>query len=225
MLVHSLEVAQLAALMAVELGVNDTIAKRGGLLHDIGKAIDREMEGTHLELGRQVLEKYGEKREIIHAMECHHGDYDPTTVEAVLVNAADALSAARPGARREILENYVHRLERLESIANQMEGVSKSFAIQAGRELRIIVNSEKISDEQSIWLSRDVARKIENELQYPGQIKVTVIAEERRSTPIINGSQSRRVAESQRRRRTTLRLSETRDSETLRLSELDRETE
>jgi len=178
-LVHSLEVAQLAALMAVELGVNDTIAKRGGLLHDIGKAIDREMEGTHLELGRQVLDKYGEKREIIHAMECHHGDYDPQTVEAVLVNAADALSAARPGARREILENYVHRLERLESIANQMEGVSKSFAIQAGRELRIIVNSEKISDEQSIWLSKDVARKIESELQYPGQIKVTVIREMR----------------------------------------------
>jgi ribonuclease Y len=178
-LVHSLEVAQLAALMAVELGVNDTIAKRGGLLHDIGKAIDREMEGTHLELGRQVLEKYGEKRDIIHAMECHHGDYDPTTVEAVLVNAADALSAARPGARREILENYVHRLERLESIANAMDGVSKSFAIQAGRELRIIVNSEKITDEQSIWLSKDVARKIESELQYPGQIKVTVIREMR----------------------------------------------
>lgn len=178
-LVHSLEVAQLAALMAVELGVNDTIAKRGGLLHDIGKAIDREMEGTHLELGRQVLEKYGEKRDVIHAMECHHGDYDPTTVEAVLVNAADALSAARPGARREILENYVHRLERLESIANSMEGVSKSFAIQAGRELRIIVNSEKITDEQSIWLSKDVARKIESELQYPGQIKVTVIREMR----------------------------------------------
>ena len=178
-LVHSLEVAQLAALMAVELGVNDTIAKRGGLLHDIGKSIDREMEGTHLELGRQVLEKYGEKREIIHAMECHHGDYDPTTVEAVLVNAADALSAARPGARREILENYVHRLERLEGIANSMEGVAKSFAIQAGRELRIIVNSEKITDEQSIWLSKDVARKIESELQYPGQIKVTVIREMR----------------------------------------------
>jgi ribonuclease Y len=178
-LVHSLEVAQLAALMAVELGVNDTIAKRGGLLHDIGKAIDREMEGTHLELGRQVLDKYGERREVIHAMECHHGDYDPTTVEAVLVNAADALSAARPGARREILENYVHRLERLESIANSMEGVSKSFAIQAGRELRIIVNSEKITDEQSIWLSKDVARKIESELQYPGQIKVTVIREMR----------------------------------------------
>jgi ribonuclease Y len=178
-LVHSLEVAQLAALMAIELGVNDTIAKRGGLLHDIGKAIDREMEGTHLELGRQVLEKYGERREIIHAMECHHGDYDPTTVEAILVNAADALSAARPGARREILENYVHRLERLEAIANNMEGVSKSFAIQAGRELRIIVNAEKITDEQSIWLSKDVARKIESELQYPGQIKVTVIREMR----------------------------------------------
>jgi ribonuclease Y len=178
-LVHSLEVAQLAALMAVELGVNDTIAKRGGLLHDIGKAIDREMEGTHLELGRQVLEKYGEKREVIHAMECHHGDYDPTTVEAILVNAADALSAARPGARREILENYVHRLERLEGIANAMDGVAKSFAIQAGRELRIIVNAEKITDEQSIWLSKDVARKIESELQYPGQIKVTVIREMR----------------------------------------------
>jgi ribonucrease Y len=178
-LMHSLEVAQLAALMAVELGVDDSIAKRGGLLHDIGKSIDREMEGTHLELGRQVLEKYGEKRDVIHAMECHHGDYDPTTVEAVLVNAADALSAARPGARREILENYVHRLERLESIANSMDGVSKSFAIQAGRELRIIVNSEKITDEQSIWLSKDVARKIESELQYPGQIKVTVIREMR----------------------------------------------
>ena len=178
-LVHSLEVAQLAALMAVELGVNDTIAKRGGLLHDIGKAIDRELEGTHLELGRQVLEKYGEKREVIHAMECHHGDYDPTTVEAILVNAADALSAARPGARREILENYVHRLERLEGIANAMDGVAKSFAIQAGRELRIIVNAEKITDEQSIWLSKDVARKIESELQYPGQIKVTVIREMR----------------------------------------------
>jgi len=178
-LVHSLEVAQLAALMAVELGVNDTIAKRGGLLHDIGKSIDREMEGTHLELGRQVLDKYGEKREVIHAMECHHGDYDPTTVEAVLVNAADALSAARPGARREILENYVHRLERLEAIADNFDGVTKAFAIQAGRELRIIVNAEKMSDEQSIWLSKDVARRIESELQYPGQIKVTVIREMR----------------------------------------------
>ncbi|MEO8217992.1 MAG: ribonuclease Y [Acidobacteriota bacterium] len=178
-LVHSLEVAQLAALMAVELGVNSEIAKRGGLLHDIGKAIDREMEGTHLELGRQVLDKYGERREIIHAMECHHGDYDPQTVEAVLVNAADALSAARPGARREILENYVHRLERLEQIADNFEGVTKAFAIQAGRELRIIVNAEKLSDEQSIWLSKDVARRIESELQYPGQIKVTVIRETR----------------------------------------------
>jgi ribonuclease Y len=178
-LVHSLEVASLAALMAIELGANDTIAKRGGLLHDIGKSIDREMEGTHLELGRQVLEKYGEKRDVIHAMECHHGDYDPTTVEAVLVNAADALSAARPGARREILENYVHRLERLESIADSFDGVNKSFAIQAGRELRIIVNAEKLSDEQSIWLSKDVARRIESELQYPGQIKVTVIRETR----------------------------------------------
>ncbi|MGK2856316.1 MAG: ribonuclease Y [Thermoanaerobaculia bacterium] len=176
---HSLEVAQLSALMAVELGADEIIAKRGGLLHDIGKAIDREMEGTHLELGRQVLEKYGERREIIHAMECHHGDYDPTTVEAVLVNAADALSAARPGARREILENYVRRLEKLEGIATGVEGVQKAFAIQAGRELRIIVNAEKMNDEQSIWLSKDVARKIEAELQYPGQIKVTVIREMR----------------------------------------------
>jgi ribonucrease Y len=178
-LVHSLEVAQLASLMATELGANTEIARRGGLLHDIGKAIDREMEGTHLELGRQVLDKYGERREVIHAMECHHGDYDPETVEAVLVNAADALSAARPGARREILENYVHRLERLEAIADQLEGVQKAFAIQAGRELRIIVNAEKIGDEQAIWLSKDVARRIESELQYPGQIKVTVIRETR----------------------------------------------
>ncbi|MFN2441504.1 MAG: ribonuclease Y [Thermoanaerobaculia bacterium] len=178
-LMHSLEVAQLSALMATELGANSEIAKRGGLLHDIGKSIDREMEGTHLELGRQVLEKYGERREVIHAMECHHGDYDPETVEAVLVNAADALSAARPGARREILENYVHRLERLESIADSFDGVNKSFAIQAGRELRIIVNAERLTDEQSIWLSKDVARRIESELQYPGQIKVTVIRETR----------------------------------------------
>ena len=178
-LVHSLEVAQLSALMATELGVDTEIAKRGGLLHDIGKAIDREMEGTHLELGRQVLEKFGERREIIHAMECHHGDYDPQTVEAVLVNAADALSAARPGARREILENYVHRLERLEAIADSFEGVTKSFAIQAGRELRIIVNADRLSDEKAIWLSKDVARRIESELQYPGMIKVTVIRETR----------------------------------------------
>lgn len=178
-LMHSLEVAQLASLMATELGVNDEIARRGGLLHDIGKAIDREMEGTHLELGRQVLEKFGERRDVIHAMECHHGDYDPTTVEAVLVNAADALSAARPGARREILENYVRRLEKLESIADSFDGVNKAFAIQAGRELRIIVNADRITDEQSIWLSKDVARRIENELQYPGMIKVTVIRETR----------------------------------------------
>ena len=178
-LMHSLEVAQLAALMATELGASTEIAKRGGLLHDLGKAIDREMEGTHLELGRQLLMKYGERREVIHAMECHHGDYDPVSIEAVLVNAADALSAARPGARREILENYVHRLERLEAIADKMDGVQKAFAIQAGRELRIIVNAEKMSDEQSIWLSKDVARKIESELQYPGQIKVTVIRETR----------------------------------------------
>jgi ribonucrease Y len=176
---HSKEVAFLAGTMAAELRANIAVARRGGLLHDIGKAIDREMDGTHLQIGIDLLRKYGETEEVVHSMACHHGDYDPQTVEAILVNAADALSAARPGARREILENYVHRLERLESIANSMDGVSKSFAIQAGRELRIIVNAEKITDEQSIWLSKDVARKIESELQYPGQIKVTVIREMR----------------------------------------------
>ena len=158
---------------------NDQVAKRGGLLHDIGKAIDREMEGTHLQIGIDLLRKYGETEEVIHAMACHHGDYDPKTVEAVLVTAADALSAARPGARREILETYVQRLERLEAIASNFKGVQKTFAIQAGREIRIIVDCGKISDEQSIWLSKDVARKIEAELKYPGQIKVTVIRETR----------------------------------------------
>jgi ribonuclease Y len=137
------------------------------------------MEGTHLELGREMLRKYGESERVIHAMECHHGDYDPSSVEAVLVTAADALSAARPGARREILENYIKRLEKLEHLATDFKGVEKAFAIQAGRELRIVVESEKISDEEAIWLARDVARKIEAELTYPGQIRVTVIRETR----------------------------------------------
>lgn len=176
---HSREVGWLAANMAAELGVNAEIAKRAGLLHDIGKAIDREMEGTHLELGREVLRKFGESDEVIHAMECHHGDYEPRTVEAVLVNAADALSAARPGARREILETYVKRLEKLEHVADGFKGVQKAFAVQAGRELRIIVEATKVSDDEALWLSRDVAKKIEAELQYPGQIKVTVIRETR----------------------------------------------
>jgi ribonuclease Y len=176
---HSKEVAWLAGTMAAELKVNVQVAKRAGLLHDIGKAVDREMDGTHLEIGIDLLRKYGETEEVVHAMACHHGDYDPLTVEAVLVTAADALSAARPGARREILETYVKRLEKLEEIASSFKGVQKCFAIQAGREIRIIVDSKKIPDEQAIWLSRDIARKIEADLTYPGQIKVTVIRETR----------------------------------------------
>ncbi|HVT16484.1 MAG TPA: ribonuclease Y [Thermoanaerobaculia bacterium] len=176
---HSKEVAFLAGTMAAELRANIQVARRAGLVHDIGKAIDREMDGTHLQIGIDLLRKYGENEDVVHAMACHHGDYDPQTVEAVLVTAADALSAARPGARREILETYVKRLEKLEEIASGFKGVQKTFAIQAGREIRIIVDSGKISDEQSLWLSKDIARKIEAELTYPGQIKVTVIRETR----------------------------------------------
>ncbi len=176
---HSKEVAFLAAAMASELKVNPTVAKRAGILHDIGKAIDREVDGTHLELGIELLRKYGESEEVVHAMACHHGDYDPHSVEAVLVTAADALSAARPGARREVLEAYVKRLEKLEEIASSFKGVEKTFAIQAGREIRVIVDSGKLSDEQALWLSKDLARRIESELTYPGQIRVTVIREMR----------------------------------------------
>jgi ribonuclease Y len=176
---HSKEVALLAAAMAAELKVDVAVAKRAGLLHDLGKAIDREVDGTHLELGIELLRKYGESEDVVHAMACHHGDYDPKTVEAVLVTAADALSAARPGARREVLESYVKRLEKLEEIANGFKGVEKSFAIQAGREIRVIVDSGKLGDEQALWLSKDIARKIESELTYPGQIRVTVIREMR----------------------------------------------
>jgi len=176
---HSMEVAWLSHHMAAELGADAQVAKRAGLVHDIGKAVDREMDGTHLELGRELLRKHGETDAVIHAMECHHGDYDPHSVEAVLVTAADALSAARPGARREILENYIKRLENLESMATDFKGVEKAYAIQAGRELRIVVESEKLSDEDAIWLARDVAKKVEAELTYPGQIRVTVIRETR----------------------------------------------
>jgi ribonuclease Y len=176
---HSKEVAFLAGTMAAELKANVQVARRAGLVHDIGKAIDREMEGTHLQIGIDLLRKYGETEEVVHGMACHHGDYDPQTVEAVLVTAADALSAARPGARREVLETYVKRLEKLEEIAQGFKGVQKTFAIQAGREIRIIVDSGKISDEQALWLSKDIARKVEAELTYPGQIKVTVIRETR----------------------------------------------
>lgn len=176
---HSKEVAFLAGTMAAELKANVPVARRAGLVHDIGKAIDREMDGTHLQIGIDLLRKYGETEEVVHAMACHHGDYDPQTVEAVLVTAADALSAARPGARREILETYVKRLEKLEEIASGFKGVQKTFAIQAGREVRIIVDSGKLNDEQALWLSKDIARKIEAELTYPGQIRVTVIRETR----------------------------------------------
>ncbi|MGH9381947.1 MAG: ribonuclease Y [Thermoanaerobaculia bacterium] len=176
---HSKEVAFLAATMAAELKADVQIAKRGGLFHDIGKAMDREMEGSHLEIGIDLLRKYGESEKVVHAMACHHGDYEPETVEAVLVTASDALSAARPGARREVLETYVKRLEKLEEIANGFKGVQKSYAIQAGREVRVIVDSKKLKDDEAQWLARDVAKKVEAELTYPGQIKVTVIRETR----------------------------------------------
>src|SRR5262245_28011387 len=176
---HSKEVGWLAMNMAAELGAKVEVVRRAGLLPHIGKAIDREMEGTHLELGRELLKKFGEINEVIHAMECHHGDYEPRSLEAVLVNGADALSAARPGARREILETYVKRLEKLEHIADGFKGVQKAFAIQAGRELRIVVEANRVTDDEALGLSRDVAKKIEAELQYPGQIKVTVIRETR----------------------------------------------
>jgi len=176
---HSKEVAWCAGVMAAEMGADAVTARRGGLLHDIGKAIDREMEGTHLELGRDVLKKFGERPEVIHAMECHHGDYEPRSIEAVLVNAADALSAARPGARREIMETYIKRLEKLEKIPEGMEGVQKVFAMQAGRDLRIVVDATKVTDEKAYWISKEVAKRIEQELTYPGQIRVTVLRETR----------------------------------------------
>ena len=176
---HSKEVAWAACHMASELKVDVTVAKRAGLLHDIGKAIDREQEGTHLELGRQLLKKFGETEAVIHGMECHHGDYEPRTIEAVLVNAADAISAARPGARREIIETYVKRLEKLELMTQGMKGVEKTFAIQAGRELRVIVDAKQVNDSDCFWMSKDLAKRIQSELQYPGQIKITVIRETR----------------------------------------------
>ncbi len=176
---HSAEVARLAGIMAREIGLDAHVSVRAAFLHDIGKAIDREMQGTHLELGIDVLRKYGESEPVVMAMAAHHMDIDWPSLEAMIVQAADAISAARPGARRDILESYVKRLEKLEGIADSFKGVSKSFALQAGREIRIMVESEKISDEEAIWLSKDIARRIENELEYPGHIKVTVIRETR----------------------------------------------
>jgi ribonuclease Y len=178
-LMHSKEVAYLSGFLARECGANVDVSLRAGLLHDIGKAVDREMEGTHLQIGVDLLRKHNEKDDVIWAMEAHHMDRDFRTLEAMLVQAADAISASRPGARRDLFESYVKRLERLESIANSFKGVSKAFALQAGREIRVMVEAEKLTDEETLWLSKDVARRIESELQYPGQIKVTVIRETR----------------------------------------------
>ena len=176
---HSIEVSNLARLMADELGVNPKIAKRAGLLHDIGKALDHDMEGTHIEIGVEVLKKYKENDIVINAVEAHHGDVEPLSLEAMLVQAADAISASRPGARRETLEAYIKRLEKLEEIANSFEGVEKSFAIQAGREVRLMVKPEKVSEAEMIVMARDVAKRVESEMEYPGQIKVNVIRETR----------------------------------------------
>lgn len=176
---HSIEVAHLASLMAAEIGANAKFAKRAGLLHDIGKAVDHEVEGPHIQIGADLAKKYKENADIINAIAAHHGDVEPKTVEAVLVQAADAISAARPGARRESLENYIKRLENLEEIANSFAGVDKSYAIQAGREIRIIVKPEEIDDAGTTLIARDIVKKIESELDYPGQIKVNVIRETR----------------------------------------------
>ncbi len=176
---HSIEVSHLAKIMAAEIGADIAIAKRAGLLHDIGKAIDHEVEGPHVTIGADIAKKYRESQDIIHAIAAHHGDEPFQTVEAVLVSAADAISAARPGARRETLENYIKRLEKLEEIANNFEGVEKSFAIQAGREIRIIVKPEKIDDANSARMAREIVKRIEENLEYPGQIKVVVIRETR----------------------------------------------
>ncbi len=176
---HSIEVAYLCGMMAAELGVDVTMAKRAGLLHDIGKAVTQEYEGSHIQLGVDIAKKYKENKEIVHAIEAHHGDVEPQTIIAVLVQAADAISAARPGARREDVENYIKRLQKLEEIAKSFAGVDKSFAIQAGREIRIMVKPEEINDEKMIVVARDIVKKIESELEYPGQIKVNLIRESR----------------------------------------------
>ena len=165
--------------MAEELGLDPKVARRAGLLHDIGKALDHDMEGTHVEIGVDILRKYKENEVVINAVQAHHGDVEPQTIEAVLVQAADAISASRPGARRETLEAYIKRLQQLEEIADSFEGVDKSFAIQAGREVRIIVKPEKISDAEMTLMARDVAKKVEDEMDYPGQIKVNIIRETR----------------------------------------------
>ena len=174
---HSIEVSHIAGMMAMELGADVQTAKRAGLLHDLGKSVDHEMEGTHVQLGVEFARKYKEKEEIIHAIEAHHNDVEPRTIVACLVQAADAISAARPGARRENLENYIKRLEQLESIATSFQGVEKAYAIQAGREVRVMVKPEQVNEDQMVILARDLAKKIEEEMEYPGQIKVNLIRE------------------------------------------------
>ena len=174
---HSIEVSNLARIMAEELGLDPKLARRAGLLHDIGKALDHDMEGTHVEIGVDILKKYKENEMVINAVQAHHGDVEPKTIEAVLVQAADAISASRPGARRETLETYIKRLEQLEQIADSFEGVEKSFAIQAGREIRIVVKPEKVNDAEMTLMARDIAKKVEDEMEYPGQIKVNIIRE------------------------------------------------
>lgn len=176
---HSIEVAKISATIAEELGADIRLARRGGLLHDIGKSIDQQMEGSHVEIGVNACKRYKENKEVLNIIGSHHGDEEPTTVEAVIVQAADAISAARPGARRETLESYIKRLETLEGIANSFEGIEKSYAIQAGREIRIMVKPEVIDEDKMLLMSRDIAKQIEENLEYPGQIKVTVIRETR----------------------------------------------
>lgn len=176
---HSVEVSHLAGMMAAEIGANVALAKRAGLLHDIGKSIDHEVEGPHAQIGAELAKKYRENNQVVHCIMAHHNDVEPTSVEAILVMAADAISAARPGSRRETLETYIKRLEKLEEIANSFEGVETSYAIQAGREVRIIVKPDKVNDNDTVVMARDIAKKIEAEMEYPGQIKVNVIRETR----------------------------------------------